>query len=486
MEPKILSGSPYSLPPEANGAIHELRSRTREARSQLVVAMQQAQRMGLVDELARSHAYWSVHESNRMEFEGPKDLAGTVEALRSKTGRSVLDELNLQLLPRILGTDKRAYTAIGLETARVLALRYAQKDSPRGVSQVDLRQLHGVIVNGQWFAGQYRRLPAGISHSEHQPLNAADIEPALHELSEWSRQDCAPDDAILRAAVGHAWFAHVHPFQDGNGRVARLLANILLGQDRLPAAVVKAGSKRSPYIAALAHSDEGGDILPLAGLFLDALERHVSELQKPRTFQKMFNDLIRRRGSNYFDWYWGATYPEFFSRLREELTTLNLQVRVQDQMTREVFDDLRQIEVSIGREQRNVTAAIVTNVYGRELAMYLHSPSFEARSRISKDEMVPSISFAVPNPDWGLGLHRRLHPSEIGGLSNLWVQPDNPTRVYVQAGRFPLRPYSVDDGATIVAEAIRDGFKSGFSSANARFRYPLYRSTRDGLEGARS
>jgi hypothetical protein len=44
-------------------------------------AIKEAERIGLVREMDRAHAYWSVFESNRIEFEGP-DLSGTVEAKR--------------------------------------------------------------------------------------------------------------------------------------------------------------------------------------------------------------------------------------------------------------------------------------------------------------------------------------------------------------------------------------------------------------------
>ncbi|WP_157953277.1 hypothetical protein [Nocardioides allogilvus] len=135
---KVLDGTPYSLPPEADEALAEMRTRLRRARTRLGEALKEAERIGLVREMDRAHAYWSVFESNSIEFEGP-DLTGTVQAIESTAGQDVICDLNVTLLPELLRQDKRAFAAVGLETARVLALRYigdgnmglTQSESPR-------------------------------------------------------------------------------------------------------------------------------------------------------------------------------------------------------------------------------------------------------------------------------------------------------------------------------------------------------------------
>jgi Fic family protein len=38
-------------------------------------------------------------------------------------------------------------------------------------------------------------------------------------------------DGILRGGIAHLWFVAVHPFEDGNGRVARALTEMALAQD---------------------------------------------------------------------------------------------------------------------------------------------------------------------------------------------------------------------------------------------------------------
>ncbi|WP_373298359.1 Fic family protein [Nakamurella endophytica] len=54
------------------------------------------------------------------------------------------------------------------------------------------------------------------------------------------------------AAVVHAWLAHIHPFPDGNGRLARILMNATLMRAGLPPAIIRHKTDGSMYIAALA------------------------------------------------------------------------------------------------------------------------------------------------------------------------------------------------------------------------------------------
>jgi Fic family protein len=457
---EVLDGTPYSLPSEAAPALGEMTKRLRKVRRDLDKAIDAARRMGLVAELDRAHAVFTVFESNSLEFEGP-DLAGTYDAIESTEGQAVIRSLNANLLPEVLRRDPEAFAAIGLEMARVVANRYVRPGG-RGLSQSDLRSLHSIVVKGSWYAGQYRSFDAGISDSEHKPFPTYAIPQAMGDYAGWSQKEFGSEQAILRAAIGHAWFTHVHPFQDGNGRVARLTSNVMLGQDGLPPAIVKARSQRGQYLAALSHSDEGGDILPLTGLFLDTVERYIGELRKPRVFQKMFNDLVQRRGDSYFDWYC-ACVGDFLQRLGTELALSNLTLHPIDQVTREVFNQLRRDVIGYTRHPA-VLMAIVTDGSGQELALYqtqTATPPSRTLQRSEDEEAVPAIRFALRNPAYNLSPWRRAKPTEVNGLQRVWVQPDRPVRLFVDdiAGR-SQQPIAI--GAPQLADRIRRSFSARF------------------------
>ena len=68
-------------------------------------------------------------------------------------------------------------------------------------------------------------------------------------------------------AESHWSFIHIHPFDDGNGRTARLLANYALLRNNLPPIVIKSDD-RDRYISGLQNADVGR-MLPLAEFMLE-------------------------------------------------------------------------------------------------------------------------------------------------------------------------------------------------------------------------
>jgi Fic family protein len=70
-------------------------------------------------------------------------------------------------------------------------------------------------------------------------------------LNRYAQEGVATKDAVKVYAKLHMGFAHIHPFWDGNGRMARLLANIPLLRSGLPPLTISADSRRE-YIQILA------------------------------------------------------------------------------------------------------------------------------------------------------------------------------------------------------------------------------------------
>lgn len=99
-------------------------------------------------------------------------------------------------------------------------------------------------------------------HEYSPPIHVdAEIEKLLSLLSEYSNED-----PILVAAWLHHRFAQIHPYQDGNGRLARTLtALVLIRAGLLPLVVDR--DLRVDYIGALESADKG-DLSPLTDIFV--------------------------------------------------------------------------------------------------------------------------------------------------------------------------------------------------------------------------
>jgi Fic family protein len=89
-------------------------------------------------------------------------------------------------------------------------------------------------------------------------------------------------DPSARAVIGHWLFGYIHPYPDGNGRMARFLMNVMLASGGYPWTVVRMRD-RNAYLAALDRASIDMDIKPFTMLLAQrvrwVLEKH--ELKFP-------------------------------------------------------------------------------------------------------------------------------------------------------------------------------------------------------------
>lgn len=92
-------------------------------------------------------------------------------------------------------------------------------------------------------------------------------------------------DLLLKAAVSHLWFVTIHPFQDGNGRIGRAVADMILAQadgvsERFYSMSAQIESERKAYYHQLEHQQRGNlDITEWLGWFLECLGRAIDGAQ---------------------------------------------------------------------------------------------------------------------------------------------------------------------------------------------------------------
>jgi len=68
---------------------------------------------------------------------------------------------------------------------------------------------------------------------------------------------------IVRAVLGHWLFGFIHPYMDGNGRLARFLMNIMMASGGYPWTIVRA-TRRKAYLDGLEAASAEQDIVPFA------------------------------------------------------------------------------------------------------------------------------------------------------------------------------------------------------------------------------
>jgi hypothetical protein len=106
----------------------------------------------------------------------------------------------------------------------------------------------------------YRDHAVFLRGSRHVPPRWEVLGDAMSEV--FDLIEAEPEPAV-RAVLGHWLIGYVHPFPDGNGRIARLVMNALLATGGYPWTVIRV-EDRAAYLAALERASVDGDLAPFA------------------------------------------------------------------------------------------------------------------------------------------------------------------------------------------------------------------------------
>lgn len=127
--------------------------------------------------------------------------------------------------------------------------------------------------------------PIGKEKVHFQAPEAERLESEMERFLEWF---AGPSriDAVLKAAVAHFWFVTIHPFEDGNGRIARAIADMALShadstKDRFYSMSSAIEAERKEYYFQLESAQRGSlDITAWIAWFLGCLDRAIQDAEK--------------------------------------------------------------------------------------------------------------------------------------------------------------------------------------------------------------
>lgn len=176
---------------------------------------------------------------------------------------------------------------------------YGQARSPEGwgrdgaISRTELREIHRLTVQLVWevcppesppldageTAGNFRRhdiapFPDGMVPPPYTEVDA--------RILDWLKLvEAGPIDEhfLVHLAGVHAAFEAIHPFRDGNGRVGRLVLNLLLVRNGYPPAIIRKKA-RSAYLRAIRKADQG-DVAGLAEILARAVKESLDRFLLP-------------------------------------------------------------------------------------------------------------------------------------------------------------------------------------------------------------
>jgi Fic family protein len=251
--------------------------------------------------------------------------AMSTEALTtSEIEGEILDRASVQSsIQRQLGltADKRKVGAAEQGISEMMIHLYKSFSTP--LTDDTLFAWHGMLVGGRRDLkdiGRYR-----TSHEPMQVISAPVGAPKIHfeappssrigqEMTRfiaWFNRTAPggeePLPALTRAAVSHLYFECIHPFEDGNGRIGRALAEKALaqsvGQPSLIALAATILARRARYYDALEDANKANEITPwlawFAGTTIEAQRRTLALIEflidKTKLFDRLGAEINERQ-----------------------------------------------------------------------------------------------------------------------------------------------------------------------------------------------
>ncbi|MCE6993555.1 Fic family protein [Saccharothrix sp. S26] len=454
-----LQGCPYSLPDDSDidKQIDVLFDAERRVREKVQAASREIQAKGFLIDYAVNRQTREIYESNKLEDLGPS-LARTSEILKSPDAALVDKDLMKGMLYVGMKRDKHLIDVLGLHGAKVLAESYVSTLADgRPLSESDIRSMHALITSGEEFAGRYKRYHVRIGgEGTHEPPLPIDTPAEMRDFSTWLSRDHGGMPVTLHAAIAHAWLTHIHPFEDGNGRLARVLVNLIFARNGLPPAIIKHNTERTEYIDALAHSDVAGDIFPLAGIFIKAEKRFARDMGKPGFVRSLIGDEINGRSRNIYS-SWLAVFNNFMARLFGELRVRNLTVEDFYRLDEDSFWKLTKADKS-----GNMWFFLVGNGVS-DLLVWIGFCSLNLHDPRENVVRYPSLFFAVRNKNYRLQRWTAAPSNRTGGLIEVCVVPGVKPSVQVRLDD-RIRKGGIVDGASEIADRIYSGLRSAVVS----------------------
>jgi Fic family protein len=120
--------------------------------------------------------------------------------------------------------------------------------------------------------------PMGRERVHYEAPAAPLLQAEMTKFLDWFEKS-EPADLVLKAAIAHLWFVTIHPFEDGNGRIARAIADLMLARSegnaqRFYSMSAQIREERKTYYDILEATQKGNlDITDWLDWFLSCLDR---------------------------------------------------------------------------------------------------------------------------------------------------------------------------------------------------------------------
>ena len=173
--------------------------------------------------------------------------------------------------------ELREYEEMKAHDVALKLIKELAREPGRPLTETDIKNLHKILLVRPFYkeavtgnrqstrrlidVGDYKKYPnsALLQNGEIFHYSSPEQTPMkMGELMEWFRteEENGALHPVELAAQFHYRFVRIHPFDDGNGRLSRLLMNYILFKIGLPPAIIRTDDKKN-YLFALNQADSG-------------------------------------------------------------------------------------------------------------------------------------------------------------------------------------------------------------------------------------
>lgn len=192
-------------------------------------------------------------------------------------GSTVTEEEVLEILHKRIAENEEEIETKGVAKA----VDYVRK-TKEDVTLNLLLKLHELCFKGtKSFAGRFRNVNVVIRNSMGQVIHAGmpkeELKDYLDDFVEWYNENKDKFEPLTLAAIMHNQFEHIHPFQDGNGRVGRLLLNFILIKNKYPPINIML-EDRSEYYQTLQKYSKNDDLRSTLKFLIKQYKKTLKEV----------------------------------------------------------------------------------------------------------------------------------------------------------------------------------------------------------------
>ncbi len=258
---------------ETSPCVNRIRLMWENMRSSIMPCFSNTPKLASDTYLASMDAIYSTDAYHSLSIEGYHVTEGLIERVQSGKWSPSQDNTDTDTRSALAARGYwQAYQQVRDSISRVLT-----GNNPGYIAKADHNfwyrdmfspSVSAGIIEAADLAG-YRNAPVFIRQSMHVPPSCQavrELMPAFFELLEQE------DEPAIRAVLGHFIFVYIHPYMDGNGRMARFLMNVMLANSGYPWLVIPL-TQRKNYMLALEEASVNSNIVPFAELIASLLSQ---------------------------------------------------------------------------------------------------------------------------------------------------------------------------------------------------------------------